>query len=335
MTAPILRTSLTRIARLGSFEVHPIPRSQWAWGDYVVAEVAARPPQDRALELADGRRMEVVRGDLVMGAFGTRAATLEITGTWEAIGADRRMAALTSGGLFGVVTSRSPFIAPPIAMTYAGHVLVDGQKATMAQMVDPVPERPWTVPTILIVGSSMSAGKTASARILIRRLRALGARVVAAKLTGAGRWHDALSMADAGAMAAFDFVDAGLPSTDCPREVFEPAARNLLSRMAALEPDIAVIEAGASPLEPYNGEAAVELIEDRLALLVLCASDPYAAVGLIDAFGRSPDLVAGIACNTQAGRALVKRLTSLPAVRMIDADALPALDELLRERLPL
>ena len=65
-------------------------------------------------------------------------------------------------------------------------------------------------------------------------------------------------MGDAGADAIFDFVDAGLPSTVCPTDVYRQAVRQLLSRMASTDVDVAVIEVGASPLEPYNGDVAVE-----------------------------------------------------------------------------
>jgi hypothetical protein len=102
--------------------------------------------------------------------------------------------------------------------------------------------------------------------------------------------------------------------------------------MATLPADVAVIEAGASPLEPYNGDAAVELLEPHIRLTVLCTADPYAAVGMMQAFGWRPDLVAGVACNTDAGQALIHKLTGLPSLRLPDPATWAALDGLLRER---
>ena len=67
----------------------------------------------------------------------------------------------------------------------------------------------------------------------------------------------------------------------------------------------AVIEAGASPLEPYNGDTVVSEIGDAVAFTVLCASDPYAVVGILNAWERRVDLVTGPASNTLAGVALV------------------------------
>ena len=109
-----------------------------------------------------------------------------------------------------------------------------------------------------------------------------------------------------------------MPSTVCSEEVYRAAMGPLLSRMAAVEADVAVIEAGASPLEPYNGEAALDLIGPHVRWMVLCASDPYAVLGISRAFERDPDVVAGIATNTDAGSALVEKLSGICALSLVD-----------------
>ncbi len=328
----LVRTSLSRIAQLDHFVLKPLPRGEWAAGDYVVGEVIGLPGPGIGIELTNGRMIQVDLGDRLLGAFGVRFATLEATGTWEAIGPDDRMTAMTTGGLFGRLTSKSPLIPTLTELVYRSHVIVAGRKATMRDFALSNTGRTFELPVLLIVGSSMSAGKTRSAQIIIRRLKALGLRVLAAKLTGAGRYHDLLTMRDAGADYVFDFVDAGLPSTICPEADYRRAAGALLSQMATTPVDVAVIEAGASPLEPYNGETAITLLEPHLRMMVLCTSDPYAAAGLIQAFQRKPDLVAGIACNTDAGQALIHKLTGLPSLHLLDPAALPVLDGMLKER---
>lgn len=328
----IHRASLTRIAPLAELEIRALPRADWACGDYVVGEVIAPPAPSMMVELDNGRMASVDVGDRILGAFGDRYATLEATASWEAIGDDGVMSAATGAGLFGRITSISPFLADPIKTRYQGHALVKGQKATMRGAVAEVGERPFTTAVLLIIGSSMSAGKTSSARIIIRRLTKLGLKVVGAKLTGAGRYRDILAMKDAGADPIFDFVDAGLPSTVCDQQIYRAAMAGLLSRMAAADADVAVVEAGASPLEPYNGQAVTELLGPNLRMTLLCASDPYSVVGMMEAFGLEPDLIAGIACNTEAGMALIDKLTGLPALRLIDPATFPRLDRILRER---
>ena len=107
-------------------------------------------------------------------------------------------------------------------------------------------------------------------------------------------------------------------------------------RRAQRPADVAVVEIGASPLEPYNGAIAVEELQDALAMTVLCASDPYAVIGVEAAFGTlSTDLITGIATNTAAGISLLGQLTDLPAFNIRDKDTHDRLDTLLRDRLSL
>jgi hypothetical protein len=327
--------SLTRISDLPEkrFSERRLSRRGWETGDYVVGEVVSPPGRLARIELSSGRMVEVVEGDLIVGAFGVRYATLESVGGWQGIGQDRIMEALTSAGLFGKATSRSALLPSPLLLTYKGHVLLSGTKAAMRDYVQEAPERGFEVPVVLLVGTSMSAGKTTSAKVIVRLLREAGLRVVGAKLTGAGRYRDVLAMHDAGAEHIFDFVDAGLPSTVVPESEYRRALRNLLSRIAAVEADVLVAEVGASPLEPYNGTAAIEEIGPNVRCTVLSASDPYAVSGVTTAFGARPDLVTGLATSTTAGIELIEKLSGIPALNVLDHDSLPKLNALLRERL--
>ena len=341
----VLLTSLTRITGLepvgesgalslgGRYDLEEVPRSLWATGDYVVGRVVVGSPLRFPFELQTGRMAEVGAGDLVLGALGRRAATLEAVGDWRDVGDDCRLDALTGAGLFGRVTSKSDVIPDLVELHYAGHFRVDGRRIQMTDFVRETPPDRFDVPVILIVGSSMSAGKTATGRSIVRMLCQLGHRVVAAKLTGAARYRDVLSLGDAGAEWIFDFVDAGLPSTVCDADTYRHALDHLLARMAAVPADVAVFEAGASPLEPYNGAVAIETLDPHVACTVLCASDPYSVVGIVDAFGRRPDLVAGIAGNTEASIALVDKLTGIRAMDARSPRSAPTLRALLEDAL--
>ncbi len=324
--------SLTRISNLPdmTWKMERLPREHWATGDYVVGEVNAHHRGLSTVELANGRMTDVTDGDHIVGAFGQRCATLEAVGDWRAIKADEQMEALTSAGLFGKLTSKSAFLPALLPLTYRGHVMVNGQKSTMRDFVPVIPACAFTLPVVLIVGTSMSAGKTSSARIIVRLLKEAGLRVIGAKLTGAGRYRDILSVRDAGADWIFDFVDAGLPSTVCPEDEYRQALRHLLSRMMATNADVVVAEAGASPLEPYNGATAITELKDNVKCTVLCASDPYGVVGVTTAFARQPDLVAGAAANTEAGIQLVEKLSGLKALDLLDTQSLPQLRDILK-----
>lgn len=312
--------SVTRIADLPPwpFAYSALPHGEWAAGDYVVAEVLPREGIGESFELATGRECSPMAGDLLVGALARRFATLEAVGSFEDVGDDGRMSLLTGGGCFGAVTSKSRFSPSLIPLAYRGHLVRQSEKLVMRDFVLPAPDDPFRLPVVLVVGTSMSAGKTFAGRVVVRQLKALGHRVVAAKLTGAGRWRDTASFGDAGADFLFDFVDAGLPTTVVPEDEYRVAMAGLLRRMGTTGATVAVIEAGASPLEPYNGGALVELLGDTVAFTVLSASDPYAVVGIQTAWRRSFDLVTGPTANTRAGVALVHELTALPALDLLD-----------------
>jgi hypothetical protein len=76
------------------------------------------------------------------------------------------------------------------------------------------------------------------------------------------------------------------------------------------------------------------MIEDEVAFTVLCATDPYAVVGIEEAFGHSPDLVAGIATNTTAGIDLVERLTDCSALNLQEERSKEPLKGIVTEALP-
>ena len=327
-------TTVTRISDVetNSFDVNPLPRSEWATGDYVMCEVQGRPGPLYVIERPTGRACQVFDGDLVVGAFGIRAATLEGVGGWRDIGDDGALHALTGAGLFGKATSVSPLLPPVMSLQYRGH-LTRGEKLTMRGFCPPVEPTPLDIPVILLIGTSMSSGKTTSGRVIVHELAQFGLKVAAAKLTGAARYRDMLSWKDAGADHVFDFVDVGLPSTVCPPEEFSGLLTELLSKIAATSPDVLVAEAGASPLEPYNGSVAMEMIDDKVRMMVLCASDPYAVLGVQQAFGRKPDLVCGPAANTEAAVELVGKLCGVPALNLLRRRARPPLREILKEQL--
>lgn len=328
-------TSVTRISDLGEhgFEVANVARPEWQMGDYIVGELVDASGY-HTIEMPNGRMMEVAEGDLVVGAFGARAATIEACGDWREIAGDE-FQALTPAGLFGQLTSMSPFLGRLLSLRYAGHVLRGGAKVTMKSVLEPVAEATLDAPVVLITGTSMSSGKTMSGRLIVRLLSRMGLKVVGAKLTGAARYHDVLSYADAGAAKVLDFVDAGLPSTVTDAADFAQCLARLLSLIAAEKPDVLVAEAGASPLEPYNGKTAIDMLGDRVRFNVLCASDPYAVLGVASAFQRQPDIVAGGSANTQAAVDLVKKLTGLKAMNLLSKSSHEPLRELLIERLSL
>jgi hypothetical protein len=325
-----LFASLTRIAPLKThpFRVNPLPRKEWRSGDYIVAEVLTPCCESAQVELPNGRLISPLPGDMVVGALGRRHATLEIVGDWRKIDDDLEFDLLTSAGLLGKVTSRAYNVPEPAKLRYRGHLWFGATHARMADYAVRAAPRPYEIPTVLIIGTSMSAGKTTAGRMVVHALKEKGLTVAAAKLTGAGRYRDILSFGDAGADHIYDFVDAGLPSTVCGADTYRKAVIPLLSQMASDQADVAVIEAGASPLEPYNGAVAMQLVGNESRYTILSASDPYAVLGVMRAFDIRPDLVTGIAANTTASIELVRELTGIAAVDVMGSEGRRTLGEL-------
>lgn len=314
------------------FNVIKLPREQWQTGDYVVCKILDPGSSTLLLELSNGRMRGVIGGESIVGALGERFATLEATGTWRKVGEDLKMNVLTGAGLLGKLTSKSAFMPNMMELEYIGHAHRNGKALNMRDFVKPSVNIPFTTPVVLFVGTSMSAGKTTSARIVTNLFKAAGHKVVGAKLTGAGRYKDILAIKDAGADAVMDFVDVGLPSSIYPKEAFKNKLQQLLSKMEHQMADIAVIEIGASPLEPYNGDIAINALRKQIKCIILAASDPYAVHGLMKAFDLIPDIVTGIASNTLAGKEMVEKLCKVKALNIIDASTTVELKSILTEK---
>ncbi|MBT8066350.1 MAG: hypothetical protein KJO09_03860 [Gammaproteobacteria bacterium] len=314
--------SLARIAdfKNSNFDVTKLDRSAWATGDYVEGEVIGTPSRLYRIEDRTGHMIQVEPGDWVIGALGQRAATLEGVGGWADITADGHMHALTSAALIGYYTSYSTLFPEPMELVYRGHLCRDGKKVCMRDFAMRSDTHAFNVPTLLLFGSSMSAGKTTTGRRVCKELDRAGMYIIGAKLTGAGRYRDILSYLKNGAREIYDFVDGGLPSTVVPEQDFREAIRPLLNHINERKPDLLVVEAGASPIEPYNGEALVDELGDNIVCTVLCASDPYSVVGVQQAFGVTPDLVTGPATTTSAAVDLVRKLTGLKGINILDPD---------------
>ncbi len=94
-------SSVTRCSDLWvePFETQFLEREHWSTGDFVVGRITGERNRLYRCETKSGRMTDMVVGDLIVGALGRRAATLEGVGDWRAIGPELRLEALTSAGL--------------------------------------------------------------------------------------------------------------------------------------------------------------------------------------------------------------------------------------------
>jgi hypothetical protein len=211
-------------------------------GDLVVAEVT-RIGKHTAIEDRDGVTRPIYVGDRVVVVFGNRYATEQFEGYLPRRAA-RQCDLLSVGGVCGVVASRHVGVKAPTRLRILG-ALADEQGRRLSQRafaVEPGPARK-TAEVILVVGASMSAGKTTVAGALVRSLTRAGLQVAAAKVTGTAAGKDPRLYLASGAAPVLDFVDGGFPSTYmlAPDELWQLWS-TLLSRLHATGPDFIVVE---------------------------------------------------------------------------------------------
>lgn len=309
-------------------------------GSVIAVQVANDKAHYNTLEDIHGRQRLVQRGDVVVGALGQRRALHGYEGRVpESVGRGQALALLNLGGVIGECLSYHPSVGPPFTVEVLGQVLHfphfgrrEGIPATVT--VGALPKLPWPTvvpPIVLVVGTSMDAGKTHCAAAIIHHLARRGRRVVGIKLTGVSLLRDILLMRDAGARAVFDFTDAGLPSTNS-RNVLD-AARLLLTHAARAEADVIVAESGDGILGPYGVREllSMEALRRATRVLVLCAHDPpgaSAAHEMLTAMGYRPTLVAGPLTDNGVGVRFVQdELHCAAANALLDPGTLGALAE--------
>jgi hypothetical protein len=188
----------------------PCPQTPRA-GDIALA-VVEKVSKNASIELSDGRRSTIHEGDAMAVVFGNRYATLQFEGYAQREGS--RCDLLSMGGLCGLVASRHAKVAEPTRLRLLGGI--GDQHGGLLRLQEfrlPPVKTAFSIKVMVVCGSSMDAGKTHTVMSAIAGLRRQGYRVVGVKLTGTATGKDRWNMLDAGACAAFDFVDGGFPST--------------------------------------------------------------------------------------------------------------------------
>jgi hypothetical protein len=174
-----------------------------------------------------------------------------------------------------------------------------------------------TVPVVYVAGTCMNAGKTVAATELVRGLARAGLKVAAAKLTGVSLMRDALSMVDAGAVAALTFNDVGVASTHAGITV--GTAKGIFNRLAGARPDVIVAELGDGILGEYGVQDILRDAELMRvgAAYVMAAPDPVACWGAAELMTRDFSLpitvITGPATDNEVGLVYIQTGLGLPA----------------------
>ncbi len=333
----MVRTTRIRLDRITSSTRNAGLSSEVIVGDEIIAAegyiLAVRILTDKSaynqVEDLAGRMLSLRQGDVMAGTLGVRRALRGYAGDVpSSIAVGDTIEVLNLGGILGRCTSVNPDIGPPFQAEVLGSILVFpalgdrvGRPAHIRDHAVPTAETlHCQVPVIYVAGTCMNAGKTVAATELVRGLTRSGLRVAAVKLTGVSLRRDALSMQDAGAVAAVTFNEAGAASTHAGMTV--PVARGLFNHLAAplgARPDVIVAELGDGILGEY-GVQDILRAPDLAALgaaWVMCAPDPVGCWGarelMRDQFGLPITLITGPATDNQVGRDYIEQALGLPA----------------------
>lgn len=239
----------------------PVDRDPIA-NDVIVGRVVALG-RNESVELSCGRKAELHLGDIMVGAFGNRYATNQFEGVIP-----KRMAyyhMLSQGAVIGQVVSASQMIGNPTVIEPLGF-LNDGNSdvlnLTQHSLQHVAPNR---VPTILVLGSSMDAGKTTTAAALVRGLSLAGWSVNAGKLTGTGCAKDINKMRDAGAQRVLDFTSCGYASTaGATADELEAISSRLIGHLSQGAPDILVLEIADGVIQSETSLLARMLATEKM-----------------------------------------------------------------------
>jgi hypothetical protein len=278
------------------------------------------------VEDVTGRMLALREGDVLAGTLGTRRALRGYAGVVPShIAVGDTIEVLNLGGILGRCTSVNPDVGPPFRAEVLGSILTFpelgdrvGHPAHIRDRAVPPAERLESrIPVVYIAGTCMNAGKTVAATELVRGLARSGLKVAAAKLTGVSLMRDALSMLDAGAVAALTFNDVGIATTHAGVTV--TTAKGIFNRLAASKPDVIVAELGDGILGEYGVQDILR--DDELmavgAAYVMAAPDPVACWGAAELmrndFGLPITVITGPATDNEVGQVYIQTGLKLPA----------------------
>ena len=327
-------TSRVRLDRISSSTRNAALPPEVIVGEEIVAAegyvLAVRILEDKAtyntVEDTTGRMVSLRAGDVLAGTLGTRRALRGYAGVVPPhIAVGDSIEVLNLGGILGRCTSVNPDIGPPFKAEVLGAILAFpelgdrvGRPAHIRdRAVPPADVLESRAPVVYVAGTCMNAGKTVAATELVRGLTRGGLRVAAAKLTGVSLMRDALSMLDAGAVAALTFNDVGIASTH--PGVTVSTAKGIFNRLAAAKPDVIIAELGDGILGEYGVQDILRDAElTRVgAAYVMAAPDPVACWGATELMRREFDLpitaITGPATDNEVGLLYITTGLGLPA----------------------
>jgi hypothetical protein len=210
-------------------------------GDLVLARVE-KIGSHAKLELPNGRRAHLSPGDTIIAAYGNRYAPDQFEAIISSTMEPCHLVA--AGGIISTKICKHDAMANPTRVTPLGLIADgEGRRLNLSTYAIPFASDTPAIPTVLVAGTAMNAGKTMTAASLVYAFAKAGYRVAGIKSTGTGAGGDLWFMSDMGAEVVLDFTDGGLPSTYLVApEVIEKTVLGLIGHASAQGCDVAIVE---------------------------------------------------------------------------------------------
>lgn len=259
-------------------DVGPVPTSPSS-GDLVVCRVR-RVGAPGWAEDGAGRRMRLYPGDQLVGARGPLPAggpgsPLALVG--RSPEPDDRL--LTTAGVVGPPAGGGDDGSTELEVV--GSVVGPGGRPLSCQDFArvPGPEARPPLGTVAVLG--VGADPAPTTRAIVRGWSRAGLRPGAGKLTGICLGSDRWAYLDAGATAASEFLDFGLPSTlGCPPERLCRTMVAIRDELANARADVVALELAEGILRPDTFMVVERLAMVADAVVLVAADAPSAAAGL-------------------------------------------------------
>jgi hypothetical protein len=318
-------------------------------GDIAVGFVFADEPYDLWVPGAE-RKVRVPGGSrvLVVAPLGQRESSTHSNGIVPPDGLGIRRGGplvnwIAAGGLIGILEGAAGSCANPLAQPSRSFVpvgvLVDevGNRITTRTLALTPISSTLSTPVIVIAGTSAEAGKSTYSAKLITALtkgdESAGRRplrVGAVKATGTGGIQDSLQHRGAGAVVAFDQVDAGIPSTYVDAAAYQQIALVPFLLCQDAEVDVIVAEMGGDVMWANNETLLRDhRILPAIQVIFVIANDSFAALGVdmwLKAVLNPTDArkVHQVCCPFRNHAGAVKRAAKLGLPQPLDPNDTPA-----------
>jgi len=297
-------------------------------GDLVLAKIT-HLGQHKRIEQTNGRRAFLHVGDEIVLSYGARYAADQFEGYVPENLSECYMVA--AGGIAATYASKNAKVKNPTRIKPIGLLCDENQNVINLKRSAVKPDtKPGPKPVanadphiIAVVGSGMNAGKTTMAANIIYGLSQENLKVAALKITGTGAGGDMWQYQDAGAHIAYDFTDAGYPTTfKVPEDELRGIMELLVSAAQAKNPDVIVIEIADGLLQEETKHIiGTSWFKSQIDSLVYAARDGLsvsAGVSLLQAHQLPLIAIGGMLTSAPL---CVREAASVTDVPILDADA--------------